>query len=109
MNDADGPMTALAEIVRQLGFDVTHAHQDLVFISNNLFIIKFSDPIHNIEVYYNEEIEEAQAVELMGRIDAAASERGFKATYKGAYCMTENEDGTVSVEFFDLTQRQDYD
>jgi hypothetical protein len=105
MHDADRPITVLAEIVRQLGFDVTHAHEDLVFISNNLFIIRFSDPIHNIEVYYNEDIEEERAVELMGRIDAAASDKGFTATYKGAYCMTESEDGIVSVEFFDLTER----
>jgi hypothetical protein len=105
MDQTDRQLKALSEVVRQLGFEVTHAHQDLVFISGNLFILKFSDPIHHIDVYYNEDIEEERAVELMAVIDAAATESGFRIAYKGAYCLTEDADGSVSVEFFDLTER----
>jgi hypothetical protein len=103
MHESENQVTALAEVVRQFGFDVSHIHGDLVFASNNLFILKFSDPIHHIDVYFNEDIEEERAVELMAMLDAAATERGFRVSYKGAYCLTEDEDGAVSVEFFDLT------
>ncbi len=105
MNKMDDQMSSLAEVVRQLGFDVSHTHEDLVFISNNLFILRFSDPIHHIDVYYNEDIEEDRAVDLMAEMDSAATEHGFQVTYKGAYCLTEHDDGTVTVEFFDLTGR----
>ena len=105
MPDSEQRLTVLAEVVQQLGFDVSHTHEDLVFTTNNLFILRFSDPIHLIDVYFNEEIEEDRAVALMGELDAAAVERGFQVSYRGAYCIAQDDAGTVSVEFFDLTER----
>ena len=39
----------------------------------------------------------------MTRIEAAGLEKSLMISYKGAYGMVENDDQSISIEFFDLT------
>ncbi len=96
------PLGTIIEILQTLGIEVTHQYEDLVFVSNNLFVLKFTDDAAHIDLYFNEEIEEEKAQEVMGQLAAVGELHGLAIAYKGAYALSENQDETVSVEFFDL-------
>ena len=98
------PLGKVVEILEFIGLDVTHQYEDLVFVTHNLFILKFSDEAARIDIYFNEEIEESKAQSLMGQLDALGELHGLSMSYKGAYSIQENEDETLSVAFFDLTE-----
>ena len=104
MNATHRPLGIVIEMLQVLGLDVTHQYEDLVFVSQNLFIMKFTDDAVHIDLYFNEEIEEEKAQEVMGQLEALGELHGLNIAYKGAYALSENPDKTVSVEFFDLDE-----
>ncbi|MEJ2158025.1 MAG: hypothetical protein P8X96_22065 [Desulfobacteraceae bacterium] len=103
MNLPQRPLGTVVEILQLMGLDVTHQYEDLVFVSHSLFILKFTDDPAHIDLYFNEEIEEEKAQELMGQLDALGTLHSLTIEYKGAYALSENSDESLSVEFFDLT------
>ncbi len=105
MVDDEKSVGALVQTVRQLGYEVTHAHENLVFASRNRFILKQTDTPHMVDLYFNEELEEQAAEALMVRIESTGLENSLLISYKGAYCITENDDQSFSVEFFDLVTK----
>lgn len=102
MKVSSKPIDALAEVIQQLGLDVTYQHDDLIFVSHNLFVLKFTDHEYCIDLYFNEDIEEEKAQALMDLIEAAAEFKGLQITYKGAFCSKQEEDDTIELEFFNL-------
>lgn len=97
------PLGTVIEILQVLGMDVTHQYEDLVFVSQNLFVLKFTEEATQIDLYFNEEIEEEKAQEVMGQLETTGELHGLTIAYKGAYALTENSDESLSVEFFDLS------
>jgi hypothetical protein len=103
MNTPQRPLGTVIEILQMIGLDVTHQYEDLVFVSHNLFILEFTDVGEQIDLYFNEEIEEDKAREVIGKLAAMGELHGLAFVYKGAYALSENADESISVEFFDLT------
>lgn len=102
MNANHRPLGTVIEMLQVLGMDVTHQFEDLVFVSQNLFILQFTDDAARVGLYFNEEIEEEKAQEVMGQLETVGELHGLTIIYKGAYALSDNDDETVSVEFFDL-------
>ena len=103
MNTPHRPLGTVIKMLEMIGMEVTHQHEDLVFVSRNLFILRFSDVAAHIDLYFNESIEEEKAQEMMGQLVAVGELHGVTISYAGAYSMTDNKDETLSVEIFDLT------
>jgi hypothetical protein len=106
MHPPHRPLGTVMEILQLLDLDVTHQYEDMVFVSHNLFIIKFTQDDTHLDLYFNEDIEEEKAQRLMGQLEGVGELHGMVISYKGAYTITENEDESVSVEFFDLSDEQ---
>lgn len=103
MNTTNRPLGTVIEILQLLDLDVTHQYEDMVFVSHNLFIIKFTQDDTHLDLYFNEDIEEEKAQHLMSQLEGVGELHGIVIIYKGAYIINENDDESVSVEFFDLT------
>lgn len=104
MTTRQRPLGTILEILQLLDLDVTYEYEDLIFVSHNLFILKFTDDAACIDLYFNEEIEEEKAQQLMVQLEGAGDLHGMTISYKGAYSIQEDENETLSVEFFDLTK-----
>ena len=102
MNTPRRPLGTIVEMLQHIGLDVTHEYEDLVFVSNNLFILRFTDSASQIDLYFNEEIEEDKAQTLMGPLEVVGELHALAVVYKGAYSLVEGPDDSISVEFFDL-------
>jgi hypothetical protein len=103
MNTPQRALGTVLEILQMIGLDVTHQYEDLVFASHNLFILKFTDDPEQVHLYFNEEVDEGKAQEVMEQLQMAGALHGLSIGYKGAYALSENSDDSLSVEFFDLT------
>lgn len=103
MTTRQRPLGTILEILRLLDLDVTYEYEDLIFVSHNLFILKFTGDATRIDLYFNEEIEEEKARKLMAQLEGLGDLHGMTISYKGAYSIQEDENETVSVEFFDLS------
>lgn len=102
MNTTHRPLGTVLEILQALDLDVTHQYDDMVFVSHNLFIIKFTQDDTLLDLYFNEDIDEEKAQRLMAQLEGVGELHRMVIQYKGAYAITENDDESVSVEFFDL-------
>lgn len=103
MNTTHRPLGTVLEILQLIGLDVIHQYEDMVFVSHNFFIIKFTQDDTHLDLYFNEDIEDEKAQRLMAQLEGVGELHGMVIKYKGAYAITENEDESVSVEFFDLS------
>ena len=97
------PLGLLKEVIQQLGLDVIDEYEDLVFVSRNQFILKFTGQDGCIDLYFNEDIEEERAQALMALMEGVSEGKGLHVVYKGAFCLTPGEDNQIELEFFDLS------
>lgn len=103
MNKPSRPLGTVIEMLKMLEMEVAHQYEDLVFVSPNLFILKFTENASQIDLYFNEEIEEEKAREVMGQVEALGALHDLTIEYRGAFALSEGQEETVSVEFFDLS------
>jgi hypothetical protein len=102
-----GPMDLITDIIQQVGLDVAYEHDDLVFVSRNAFILKFTENTHHIDLYFNEDLKEQDAQALMAEVSEAGGVYGLQFSYKGAFCFTQKKaEETIRLEFFDLVGQQ---
>ena len=99
------PMELITDIVQQIGLDVVYEHEDLIFVSRNAFILRFTERGHHIDLYFNEELEEPTAQGIMEKIEEVSGAHGLHIDYKGAFCFEQNPQGNITLEFFDLTEQ----
>jgi hypothetical protein len=93
----------ITDIVQQIGLDVVYEHEDLVFVSRNAFILKCTENANHIDLYFNEQLEERKAKHLMSQIGEAGGRYGMQIFYKGAFYFEQDAQGSITLEFFDLT------
>ena len=55
------PLGLIMEAVELMGLEVTHAYEDLVFISHNAFLLRMGSEGQQVYLYFNEGCEPEQA------------------------------------------------
>jgi len=103
MDTSRYPMETVTELLKMMNMEVTHQHEDLVFVSGNRFILRFTEDEALVDIFFNETIEEERANEIMAQMEAFGGLLAVEISFRGAYSMSESGDDSLSVEFFDLT------
>lgn len=103
MHISPGPvdMDLITDIVQQIGLDVVYEHEDLVFVSRNAFILRCAEKARHIDLYFNEQLEQQKAQQLMSQIGEAGGRYGMRIFYKGAFYFDKDAHGYITLEFFD--------
>ena len=104
MEDVDQPLGSLVTILQLMEMEVIDQFEDLVFVSDNLFVLKLTTSAKTVDLYFNEAVEEKTAQQLMAQLDALGELHDLVITYKGAFGLEESADGSLSVSFFDLLE-----
>lgn len=97
MADSLRPLGEVREIVESVALEVTHAYDDLVFVSHNPFLIQFTDSAGLIKLFFNVDIDPARAKELEVTLAEEAKERSLTLEIGGKYEMTQVE-GQEEIE-----------
>jgi hypothetical protein len=102
MHISPGPMDLITDIVQQIGLDVVYEDEELVFVSNNAFVLRCTEKPRHIDLYFNEQLEQQKARQLMSQIGEAGGQYGMQFYYKGAFFFEQDAQGHIRLEFFDL-------
>ena len=93
------PLGLITALLADLGLEVTYAYDDLVFVQHSAFLLQFTDEAKSLKMYINTECEPAVAEEVEKQIIEGHAEKSFSVLSAGQFTITENDNGTVNIEF----------
>jgi len=94
------PLGLVKEVIENVGAQVSYVYEDLVFIVHNSFLLQFGEAGTEIVFFRNTETAPAEAEDLFRRLCRIAGDRGLNVCYSGSYSLRDNDDETISLEFF---------
>lgn len=96
------PLGIVKEIVEESGLTISYACDDLVFIDNNPFLIKFDDQKENhLQVFFNKNCEADAATELEQKLKKASIARDITIMNCGRYELKQKEGAEeIEIAFF---------
>lgn len=96
------PLGIVKEIVEESGLTVTYAYDDLVFVENNPFLIRFDDEKGNhLQLFFNKDCEANAATALEQKLEKASLARNMTITNCGRYELKQKEGSEeIEIAFF---------
>lgn len=103
MEIAIRPLSLIIEITQAAGLDVAYEYDDLVFVSHNVFIFRFTDAGSLVDLYFNRDCEKKAEAVFMDKLNVAAKERGITLTRRGYFNLSQADGENMSLEFCEET------
>lgn len=90
------------DIVKEMELEVTHAYEDLAFISHNSFLVQIPEVGGEklFKLFFNKDCEENAIGGIVGQFAALAKKRGFKTENSGRFEMKQKEDAQLELRFY---------
>lgn len=85
--------------VENIGFHIGHAHDDLAFTEENVFLLKMEKSSEQVSLYFNSDCDTKTANALELKLCAAAKEEGLRFTRKGTYTLTQSDKNAIAIDF----------
>lgn len=74
------------ELVEAMGFSISYPHDDLIFIDNNAFLLRYNDFKEKaFFLYFNQELESIKKKELRSYVLQAACDCKVEVEIKGTF------------------------
>lgn len=94
------PLGIVKMVLENLGFEVTHCYEDLVFIEHNAFLLRMEKKGEEISLLFNTESDIEKRVEIEELLQNSGKTHKLIISCTGTYTMIPNEaDGTIHLEF----------
>lgn len=95
------PLGVVKQLLEEIGFAITYAYEDLVFIEHNPFLLQFGKTGDLLFFSANVETGEEEARQQFAAIQAQAGAQGMSLRHRGRYRLSEAEGENLSLEFFE--------
>ena len=95
------PLGKLKELIETVGMGISYAYDDLVFLDHNAFLLQFGDGSQTIIVHINSEASVKEASEGIARLRKATVSSDLDIVEGGFYTLSQGEDETISIKFFE--------
>lgn len=94
------PLGILKMVIENLGFQVTHCYEDLVFIEHNAFLLRMEERGEEVSLFFNAESDVDKRYEIEELFKKEGEAYKLVISSPGVYQMTANEaDGTINLKF----------
>ena len=94
------PLGILKNVMENLGFEVTHCYEDLVFVEHNAFLLRMEEKGEEVSLLFNTESDVEKRDEIINRFITEGKAHNLVISPAGTYQMTPNEtDGTITLLF----------
>lgn len=94
------PLGLIVTMLENIGFQVSHWHEDLVFIEHNAFLLQMGEKGKEIGVWFNVDCESEKKDQIMDAFKGQEPLFNFQIDKSGAYKLVANqEDETLQIEF----------
>lgn len=101
MNIPQRPFGYIKDLVEKLDLEVTYAHDDLIFVSHTLFIVKMLNVGADIEIFFNAECEPKKKHELQSAITKLWEPVGFNISFPSTFTIKPCDDKTLQITFLE--------
>jgi hypothetical protein len=89
----------IMESLERMGFPVTHAYDDLIFIEHLPFILQFSEKdARRMSFFGHIDVDEAMHNELFAKISVVLGEHEFKIVDQGQFNVVPNDNDSESID-----------
>ncbi len=95
------PLGTVLQLLEDLGHEVTYAYDDLVFVSNNDYLLQFDDTGLALNLFFNQSCPKKNADNIEHSIIPAGDKIGLSIIKKGHYSVTGQSNENLRIEFFD--------
>lgn len=94
------PLGLIKTTLENLGFEVSHCYDDLIFVNHNAFLLRMEEEGQNVSLLFNTE----STPEIRGDISNTLAEAGKLAnlniTRRGTYkIVADEENATLDIHF----------
>lgn len=94
------PLGVIMSMINNLGFEVTHSHDDLIFIKHNAFLIQMGEQGKDIFVWFNVDCVPEKTSEILEGLGEQATNLHLTLYKKGLYDLVANKEAeTIQIEF----------
>ena len=94
------PLGILKMVLENIGFEVTHCYEDLVFIEHNAFLLRMEEKGEDISLLFNSESDIDKRGEIAELLKNSGETHNLVIARAGTYTMIPNRtDGTINLEF----------
>jgi hypothetical protein len=95
------PLGKVKQAVEAIGMGVSYAHEDLVFLEHNAFLLQFTDSAGQVLVHRNVEAEPEELAGALARLKAEGQVAGLLFTEGCPYRLTPVDEANIQVEFLE--------
>ncbi len=85
-------MGIVKEIVESAGMGISYAHDDLVFMEHNAFLLQFTDDNNEVRIHINAEADVSELQNDIMRMKQAASSHSMNFKDGTTYTMSQADD-----------------
>lgn len=93
------PLSLIMEITSAVGLEVTYEYDDLVFVSHNIFIYRFTESGREVEIFFNIDCEPHAEKRIVETLVPAAKAKGIILSHRGHYTLSEAEGENITIAF----------
>lgn len=94
------PFGIIKTHLENLGFEVTHYYEDLIFTEHNAFLLRMEEKGEDVSLLFNIESDKEKHEEIATLLQTEGNTTGLNITPTGTYTMTANdEDATIDITF----------
>jgi hypothetical protein len=95
------PLGKVKQILEAVGMGVSYAHEDLVFLEHNGFLLEFTDSDREILVHLNIEGNEEELIDALMLLQNEAVSHGLQFSEGCSYRLSEVDEENIRIEFLE--------
>jgi hypothetical protein len=96
------PLGIISNCLAELGLEVTHCYEDLIFVQHNAFLLRMEKKGEDVSLFFNVDSDPAKREEIAASLRTQGSTHGLVVKEQGTYQLTEDEENnTIDIEFFE--------
>ena len=96
------PLGIIKEMLNGIGFEVTYAYDDLIFIEHNAFLLQMGKSGEDVRLYFNTDSTMDKRVDITNLLKECGRQYRFLVDRKGTYTVVQNEHHEdFQIQFFE--------
>jgi hypothetical protein len=99
MNVENRRLGELANIIEQMGLQITYVWQDIVFIEHGVFLFQFTYEPTKVKVHFVQDCSEEEKDKVMAQLLPLAEKEKMTLSYQGRFVLEQKEEEEMQLKF----------
>lgn len=93
------PLGLVSSLLDKMNLSMTYAHDDLVFVQHNAFLLKMEDVGEQVSLFFNENSECSERGTIAEGLIEKGSEMKLSIVERGTFVMKQKDDKNLEIVF----------